>query len=334
MAPTSATDESTPFVSSIPPSARVDKIIDPTATNPSASFQSDDERRRRIFRFLEGSFPFESRYEEFTIFLILLWVITSVSSVFLSTSTYHVSSDACDSWCDAVWAGIGSTFVVKTSVVGAFTIDYILRIFTADLIDPTKYSGFLGRLRFMLSFLALVDLISIVPFYIDAFHVPNTELGSSAIFLRMFRLLRMAHAHQPKPMSVVASETSSFGGRRESPSCVINAVGAAPNLVSGIDQSQHQMHWHWHWSGTMGVQYQSTTNQEGWSSITLHSISAMPQYVQKSFEELRLEDYTAGNRGAKGLTATAPLPGLGGYNDGQGKSIPRRMQILNAHRVI
>ena len=321
MAPTSATDESIPFVSPIPPIARLDKIIDPTATNPAASFHfhSDDERRRRIFRFLEGSSPFGARYEEFSIFLILLWVITStVSSVFLSTSTYHVASDACDSWCDAVWAGIGSTVIVKTFVVGVFTIDYIMRIFTADLIDPAKYSGLLGRLRFMISFLALADLISIVPFYIDAFHLPNTELGASAIFLRMFRLLRMAHIHQPKTMSVVAFEASSFGGRRESDSFVINAVVAAPNLVSGIDQAQHQIHW----GGSMGVQYQSTTKQEGWSSITLHSISAMPQYGQKSFEELRLEDYMAGNRGAKGLTATVSLPGLGGCKDGQGKSIP------------
>ena len=193
MAPTSAIDESIPFVSPIPPIARLDTIIDPTATNPAASFHfhSDDERRRRIFRFLEGSSPFGARYEEFSIFLILLWVITStVSSVFLSTSTYHVASDACDSWCDAVWAGIGSTVIVKTFVVGVFTIDYIMRIFTADLIDPAKYSGLLGRLRFMLTFFALVDLFSILPFYIDAFLLPNTELGGST-FLRMFRLLRM-----------------------------------------------------------------------------------------------------------------------------------------------
>ncbi len=45
----------------------------------------------------------------------------------------------------------------------------------------------------------------------------------------------------------------------------------------------------------------------------------MPQYLQKSFEELRLEDYMAGNRGVKGRAAAAPLPdidefdGLGNY---------------------
>ena len=197
MAPTDANAyENTPLLSCTTPIARGDKFI--------AYDNGGERRRRRLFEFLEGTSPSGAHYEQFTIFLIFLSVVTSiVSSVFLPEyNTTSDLADKCDSWCDAIWfgnrrdnvlsqhLGIGSTSVVEILVVGSFTIDYILRLFTADLIDPAKYSGLLGRLRFMLTFFALVDLFSILPFYIDAFLLPNTELGGST-FLRMFRLLRM-----------------------------------------------------------------------------------------------------------------------------------------------
>ena len=50
--------------------------------------------------------------------------------------------------------------------------------------------------------------------------------------------------------------------------------------------------------------YRRTAQQEN-SWIILHAITAMPRYEQKSFEELRLEDYMAGNIGTKGRTAAA-----------------------------
>jgi len=58
-----------------------------------------------------------------------------------------------------------------------------------DLIDP-KFKGFVGRLSFIPTFFSLVDLSSTVPFFVDAFLLPDTDLAAST-FLRMFRLLRM-----------------------------------------------------------------------------------------------------------------------------------------------
>jgi hypothetical protein len=186
-----AADEGTPLLAPSRPIAR--------------EYETNDRRWRvALFRFLEAKTPAGARYEQFTIFLIFLSVVTSIlSSVFLlEYNTKSELATKCDSWCDAIWfgnrrdnalsqvLGIGSTSVVEIFVVGAFTIDYILRIYTADLIDADKYGGILGRLRFMLTFFALVDLFSIVPFYVDSIFLPDTDLGAST-FLRMFRLLRM-----------------------------------------------------------------------------------------------------------------------------------------------
>ena len=70
-----------------------------------------------------------------------------------------------------------------------FTVDYLLRLYTADLIHE-KYAGIRGRCKFVLSFFSLVDLASTVPFYVDSFLLPDQDLAASN-FLRMFRLLRM-----------------------------------------------------------------------------------------------------------------------------------------------
>jgi len=69
------------------------------------------------------------------------------------------------------------------------------------------------------------------------------------------------------------------------------------------------------------VPYQTTTSkQDGNTSIILQAITAMPQYEQKSFEELRLEDYMAGNKGTKGQAAPATSTGFGGFGVAPGKS--------------
>jgi hypothetical protein len=47
----------------------------------------------------------------------------------------------------------------------------------------------------------------------------------------------------------------------------------------------------------------------------------MPQYEQKSFEELRLEDYMAGNKGTKGQAPPASTSGFGGFGVAPGKFI-------------
>ena len=160
-----------------------------------------EDPRLPLYRFLEAKTPAGRQYERFTIFLITLSVVTFIlSSLFLPEYNDSTIADKCGGFCDAIffgnyddnalaWLGIGATSVVEIFIVGVFSVDYALRLYTADLIDP-KYSGLVGRLRFVPSFFSLVDLASTVPFYVDSFLLPNTDLAAST-FLRMFRLLRM-----------------------------------------------------------------------------------------------------------------------------------------------
>ena len=84
---------------------------------------------------------------------------------------------------------VGATSILEIITIAVFSVEYILRLYTCDLED-SKYQGLLGRLRYIPTFFSMVDLVSTVPFYIDAFVLRDTDVAGSA-FLRMFRLLRM-----------------------------------------------------------------------------------------------------------------------------------------------
>ena len=95
----------------------------------------------------------------------------------------------------------------------------------------------------------------------------------------------------PAPSAFNAPAPSTFGAFG-------SPAPAAPATVGFGAQQQQQA------VGTAAVPYQKTNKQDGTNQIVLQAITAMPQYEQKSFEELRVEDYEAGNKGTKS-TATA-----------------------------
>ena len=78
--------------------------------------------------------------------------------------------------------------------VGIFTVEYLCRVWVA----PSKISGpcsfadaFKARAKYMLSFSGLVDLLSILPFYLRAFF-PYLDLRILRA-LRLLRILKLSH---------------------------------------------------------------------------------------------------------------------------------------------
>ena len=188
------TDEQTPLLTSVQPSEPVAQPI-----------RGRERRRIALFEFLEAQTGPGKSYERFIIALIFVNVICFIlGSLFVPGTAVDDDDTLCrQDLCDALFFGnyvdnglqflnIGSTSVLELLTVFIFTVEYILRIYTADLLDPTLYSGWTGRIRYIPTFFSLVDLISTVPFYVDAFIFPNTDYDvSTTAYLRMFRLFRM-----------------------------------------------------------------------------------------------------------------------------------------------
>ena len=79
---------------------------------------------------------------------------------------------------------VDALLVVEKVASVVFTVEYLLRILTADFLFPDK-SPFVARGRYVLSPMAVVDLLAILPFWLPMF------LPCSLLVLRALRLVRL-----------------------------------------------------------------------------------------------------------------------------------------------
>lgn len=71
--------------------------------------------------------------------------------------------------------------------ISVFTIEYIIRVWISDILYP-KLKPYKARLKYITSFMGIIDLISILPFYIPYFIKIDLRIFRT---LRLFRLLRL-----------------------------------------------------------------------------------------------------------------------------------------------
>lgn len=125
--------------------------------------------KQRIFEIIEKAGKCDTASKVFDTFIMML-IILNVLSVFLET--FKISGDV-----------RSALYVIELISVGIFSIEYILRVWTADLLYENMPS-FRARLKYIFSFMAMIDLFAILPFYIP--FVITIDLR----VLRMFRLFR------------------------------------------------------------------------------------------------------------------------------------------------
>ncbi|MCR5062148.1 MAG: ion transporter [Treponema sp.] len=123
--------------------------------------------KQRVFEIIQDAKPGDKLSRIFDITLISL-IIVNVCLVIADTF--------------ALPEKVSSVFYyVETFSVIIFTIEYILRVWTADLLFPkNKYP--VAILKYIFSFLAIIDFLAIIPFYLP-FIIP--------IDLRVLRMLRI-----------------------------------------------------------------------------------------------------------------------------------------------
>lgn len=114
---------------------------------------------------------------------IIVLIGANVLAVMLETEPYIADNAAAALW----------YFEVFSSVF--FTIEYVLRLWTCDL-DP-RYAGHpvKGRLKYIISPMAMVDLVAVLPFYLS-FIKMDLRVVRAIRLLRLVRILKMGrYAH-------------------------------------------------------------------------------------------------------------------------------------------
>ena len=80
--------------------------------------------------------------------------------------------------------------VIETVSVIIFTVEYLARVWVADLRFPGM-TPFRARLKYIFSFMALVDLIAILPFYVPFIIPVDLRVLRALRLVRLFRLFKV-----------------------------------------------------------------------------------------------------------------------------------------------
>ena len=129
--------------------------------------------RRKIFETIQ---PYDGRSRLGRLFDCVTTALIVASVVVVFASTFDLSPRV-----------MKVLFLLESMVSVMFTVEYALRIATADLLYPQS-GKIVSRIRYILSPMAVVDLVAILPFWLPML-LPGTMLGIRA--LRLVRLMRI-----------------------------------------------------------------------------------------------------------------------------------------------
>ena len=139
------------------------------------------EVQNRLNQILERADVGDRVSRSIDLFLTALVIINIISITLESVPRFYAAYKLLFTW-------------VEIISVGIFTVEYLCRVWAAPSKVPGPYSFAVAckaRAKYMLSFSGLVDLLSILPFYLRAFF-PYLDLRILRA-LRLLRILKLSH---------------------------------------------------------------------------------------------------------------------------------------------
>lgn len=124
--------------------------------------------KKRVFQIISKADEHDKASKVFDITIMALIVLSVLSIILESFEDLRTK-----------YTGFFTAFEYVTVII--FSFEYIARIWTADLLFPDSKHPYI---KYLTSFMAIIDLLAILPFYLPF-------ISSDLRFLRLFRLLRM-----------------------------------------------------------------------------------------------------------------------------------------------
>jgi len=133
--------------------------------------------KRRTHEILEVASPSDKSSRIFDIFIITLIFLNVVAVVLETVQSLSV-----------LHRDFFRSFEIFSVII--FTVEYILRLWSCS-INPKYRNPILGRLRFILTPLALIDLFAVLPFYIPMVIKLDLRFLRAVRLIRIFRLFKI-----------------------------------------------------------------------------------------------------------------------------------------------
>lgn len=128
------------------------------------------KRKKRLFEIIQIGRRLDVASMIFDVFIVIV-ILLNIFVTFFQTFDEAVR-----------YSGVIEEIELVTMII--FLVEYILRLWTADLLYPERRS-WQARFKFVLSFYGLVDLFTILPYFLPFF------LPSGAVAFRMLRVVRI-----------------------------------------------------------------------------------------------------------------------------------------------
>ena len=226
------------------------------AAPPSDTNHASVSLRECVYLTLEGKYAPHSIGRCYEALIVALILASIAAFVIGSLFVPEYNGDAaylklCGTRCDMIFFGndssnglsvLGrgadfSTSLLEVITIAVFSVDYLLRLWTADIESP-KYAGFFGRLLYIPTFYSVIDLASTLPFYVDML-TPAQAIASTQ-FLRMFRQVSpppaafyFSHCLEPTLISFILLNLTSPPPKYAPPPAYTNRVQVLPHVTDG-----------------------------------------------------------------------------------------------------
>lgn len=132
--------------------------------------------KQRLFELFEAARPGDKASKLLDITIMLL-IVLNVFAVILSTFNLP-----------ELLTNILNYFEIFSIIV--FSIEYLSRVYTSDLLYP-NLSPFKARIKYVFSFMALIDLFAILPFYLPKIFPYDLRIIRSARIMKLLRIFKL-----------------------------------------------------------------------------------------------------------------------------------------------
>jgi voltage-gated potassium channel len=179
--------------------------------------------RRRLSRLFDDDAP-RNRVTRLFNSLLALLIVANVATVILETV-------------EPIRARHGEFFsFAEHAATAIFAVEYLLRVWTAiDLHDARFHHPLWGRLRYMRSFFALIDLVSVLPAVLGMLDAADLRVLRLLRLLRMIKLTRHSHVFSLL-WAVFRDEAQSIGALIFVLCLTLTISGALAYMIEGDEQ--------------------------------------------------------------------------------------------------